>query len=68
LIGTDRRGPKSITILEITPDGEIRVSALKAPDFKAAIDTHSLPEHLMTPNRVIRRIDTVPSGAVDMAK
>lgn len=68
LIGTDRRGPKSVTLIDIETDGTIRVSALQGPDFRTPVDVRTLPERLNTPERVIRRIDTVPSGAVKMAE
>jgi len=67
LIGTDSRGPKSITLLDIGLDGTIRVSALQGPEFRTLIDPRSLPERLNTRERVIHRIDTVPSGAVELA-
>ena len=68
LIGTDQLGPKSITLLDIAKDGTIRVSALKGPDFRTPIDPRTLPERLNTRERVIHRIDIVPSGAVDVAE
>ncbi len=68
LIGTDQRGPKSITLLEIAEDGTIRVSALQGPDFLTPVDTRTLPERLNTRERVIHRIDTVPSGAVEVVE
>lgn len=68
LIGTNERGPKSIVLLDIDPDGTIRVSALKSPDFEGAVDVQTLPKSLNTGGQVIRRIDTVPSGAVGMAE
>lgn len=68
LIGTDRRGPKSITMLDIAPDGGIRISALRAPDFRTPIDFQTLPERLETPNRTINRIDMVPSGSVEVTR
>ncbi|MCV6825809.1 MULTISPECIES: metallophosphoesterase family protein [Halocynthiibacter] len=68
LIGTNQPGPKSFTVLEIENDGTIHVSALKGPDFTTVIDTRTLPERLNTPDRIIRRIDTVPSGDVMMKK
>ena len=67
LIGTEQTGPKSITLLDIAQDGSIRVSTLKGPDFQNPVDVRTLPERLNTPDRVIRRIDTVPSGAVELA-
>ena len=66
LIGTEQTGPKSITLLDITLDGTIRVSTLKGPDFKIPIEVRTLPERLNTPERTIQRIDTVPSGAVKL--
>lgn len=66
LIGAELPGPKSITLLDIARDGTIRVSTLKGPDFQIPIDVRTLPERLDTPERVIRRIDTVPSGAVEL--
>ncbi|MBE1283510.1 MAG: hypothetical protein GJ676_09370 [Rhodobacteraceae bacterium] len=68
LIGTERPGPKTITLLDIEADGRIQVSALQAPDFQTPMDVRTLPERLHTPERVIHRIDTVPSGAVEMAE
>ncbi|WP_299423295.1 metallophosphoesterase [uncultured Shimia sp.] len=68
LIGAERPGPKTITLLDIEADGTIRVSALQAPDFRTPVDVRTLPESLNTPERVIYRIDTVPSGAVEMVK
>jgi 3',5'-cyclic AMP phosphodiesterase CpdA len=68
LIGTGRTGPKTITLLEIAQDGRILVSALQGPDFRTPVDVRSLPERLDTPSRVIHRIDTVPSGAVEVAE
>ncbi len=67
LIGTEQTGPKSITLLDIAQDGTIRVSTLKGPNFQIPVDVRTLPERLNTPERVIRRIDTVPSGAVVLA-
>ena len=67
LIGAQQTGHKSITLLDIEPDGQIRVSTLRGPDFLIPVDVRTLPEQLNTPERVIRRIDTVPSGAVEMA-
>ncbi len=67
LIGTEQTGPKGITLLDISQDGTIRVSTLKGPDFQIPVDIRTLPERLNTPERVIRRIDTVPSGAVGLA-
>lgn len=64
LIGAEQTGPKSITLLDVAQDGTIRVSALKGPDFLTPLDVRTLPEQLLTPERVIRRIDTVLSGAV----
>lgn len=68
LIGIDQRGPKSFTLLDIAEDGTIRVSALRGPDFRTPIDVRALPERLNTRERVIHRIDTVPSGAVEVAE
>ena len=68
LIGTGHTGPKTITLLNIASDGTIRVSALQGPDFLTAVDVRTLPERLITPERVIRRIDLVSSGAVEIAK
>ena len=68
LIGTDSRGSKSFTLLDIGADGSITVSALKGPDFRTPVDTRSLPEQLESSGRVIRRIDTVSSGAVEVAQ
>lgn len=68
LIGAERPGPKTITLLDIEADGTIRVSALQAPDFRTPVDVRKLPERLNTPERVIYRIDAVPSGAVEMVK
>lgn len=68
LIGTDQRGPKSFTLLDIAEDGKIRVSALRGPDFRTPIDVRTLPERLNTRDRVIHRIDTFPSGEVEMAE
>lgn len=67
LIGAGQTGPKTVTLLDILPDGTIRVSALQGPDFRTPLDPRTLPERLETPERVIWRVDTIPSASVEMA-
>jgi hypothetical protein len=64
LIGTTTRSPRSITLLEVSPSGSILISAFRAPNFNTPLDIRSLPVTITTPDRIIRRIDTVNAGAV----
>lgn len=66
LIGTRTKSPRSITLLEIASDGTILISAFRAPDFKTPVDVRALPDSIRTKDRVIRRIDTVDSGSVEL--
>ncbi|WP_167853542.1 metallophosphoesterase family protein [Roseovarius aestuariivivens] len=68
LIGTRTRAPSAITVLDIMPDGAIRISAFRAPDFTTPVDIDALPPKLVTRDRVIRRLDRVPSGDVGLAR
>ncbi|WP_050927620.1 metallophosphoesterase family protein [Aestuariivita boseongensis] len=68
LIGSQIRPPRAFTLLEIDDEGSIRATAFQAPDFREPIDITKLPKSLNVGDRVIRRIDTVQSGAVEMLR
>ena len=57
LIGESDRTPKSFTLIEIAPDGGIRVEAYAGPEFDTRIDTASLPPELRYDGIVLRRAD-----------
>ncbi|MEW9922262.1 metallophosphoesterase [Marimonas sp. MJW-29] len=68
LIGSQIKPPRAITLLEIDDAGAIRATAFQAPDFREPVDVTRLPESLNGGARVIRRIDTVQSDAVEMLR
>lgn len=66
LLGSNSRSPRSITLLEVAPNGAIRISAFSAPDFITPVDARKLPEKLITSERDIRRLDTVDTDAIEL--
>ncbi|WP_430937902.1 metallophosphoesterase family protein [Rhodovulum sp. YNF3179] len=60
LLGDDRRSPAAITVLDISADGEIAVSARTGPRFADPLDLRALPERLRTSGPVIERLDIAP--------
>jgi len=57
LIGESSRTPKSFTLIEIGPEGEIRVEAYAGPDFEMRIDPVSLPRQILYEGVVLQRAD-----------
>ena len=57
LIGESDRTPKSFTLIEIAPDGGIRVEAYAGPGFDMRIDPASLPPELRSDGILLRRAD-----------
>lgn len=58
LIGSDQRSPRAITLIEI--DGEqLRLAALKEPDFTKPVDWRTLPERIRSQAAELIRADLV---------
>ena len=57
LIGTKEKSVPALTVLDISDDGQIAVSALTGPDFTEAMGNDALPSSIETPYRVIERLD-----------
>ena len=57
LIGTHEKSAPAITLLDISDDGRIVVSALTGPDFDESVGNHALPPSIKSPERMIERLD-----------
>ncbi len=58
LVGTDERGPRGFTVLDIDGDtGRIEVGFRPAPDFRPGFDMTTLPEQVEGFDRTLLRID-----------
>lgn len=57
LLGTDYRSPKSITVIDFYPDGEIRIDAYQDADFKRIVERRTLPTRVESKWATIIRDD-----------
>jgi hypothetical protein len=58
LIGSDQRSPRAFTLIEI--DGtQLRLAALKEPDFTQRVDWRTLPERIHSQAAELIRADLV---------
>lgn len=57
LIGTGERAEPGFTLLEISADGVIEVSSLKAPDFRSRVEVGTLPPVIEGTGATLRRLD-----------
>ncbi len=57
LIGTDKRSLRAITLLEISADGEIKISASAGPEFNQPLRRSTLPPQISTHNSTAVRDD-----------
>ena len=64
LIGSSRKSDLAITLLEITSDGAILVSAVKGPRFSDPVTLSDLPKSIRSSLRVIERLDISPTETV----
>jgi len=60
LIGETRKGPASFTVLEFEADGQVKVSALRAPDFRTEVDLKDLPKQIQFGDAALTRMDLKP--------
>ena len=59
LIGEQRRSEHSFTQLTFAPDATFSVEALKAPDFRLAVENETLPSQIGSPKAVLQRLDLI---------
>ena len=59
LIGTTTRSQPGFTLLEISEDGVIDISAYTAPDFFVPLDHTTLPPAIISPQARLDRLDLV---------
>jgi Icc-related predicted phosphoesterase len=64
LIGAKEKSDIAITLLEITAQGAIEVSAVRGPRFTDPIAVSDLPRSIQSPLRVIKRLDISPTRQV----
>ena len=64
LIGSSRESELAITLLEISSEGVVRISAVKGPRFTDPVTLSDLPENIRSSLRVIERLDISPTETV----
>jgi len=64
LIGSSLKSDLAITLLEISQEGIINVSAVKGPRFSDPVAVSGLPKSIRSSLRVIERLDISPSETV----
>lgn len=60
LIGDTRTSQNSFTVLEISEDGDLHVTALLAPDYKTEVDLGKLPAQIKSGVATLTRMDLQP--------
>jgi hypothetical protein len=65
LIGSTLRSEPAITLLEISSEGDISVSAVTGSRFSDPVNLSELPERIRLPLRIIERLDISPTETVE---